>query len=416
MTILGTSHKAPGTVLIIAGSDSGGGAGIQGDIKTVTCLGGYAATAITALTAQNTRGVFGIHDVPDDFIAQQIELVLSDIGADSIKIGMLHKTSVIETITDALYSSPHRGEAGRGALSARNYPIPNIREFARELRKTMTDAEQLVWKFLRGKQLGAKFRKQHPVGPYIADFACLEQKLIIELDGGQHAEQSNIQNDKTRSEFLEAQGFTVLRFWNHECFENTEAVLQTIYNTLHSVQASPHPNPPPAGEGIPLILDTVMFAKGGAALLQPEAIDALKTLLIPRATIITPNIPEAEHLTGIEIRNREDMKKAAQALLALGPQAVLLKGGHADGDTVSDLLLSGNLETWLESPRRDTRHTHGTGCTFASAIATGIAQHMPLEKAVKRAHAYVAAAIAHAPGLGHGHGPLGHLIPAFIAN
>lgn len=255
-----------GRVLIIAGSDSGGGAGIQGDIKTVTCLGGYAATAITALTAQNTQGVFGIHEVPDEFIRQQIELVLSDMGADCIKTGMLHKASAIETIASAL------------------------------------DA----------------------------------------------------------------------------------------YAT------------------IPLVLDTVMFAKGGAPLLKVDAIDTLKKLLIPRATIITPNIPEAEHLTGMTITSVEDMKKVAHVLIALGPKAVLLKGGHADGMVVTDVLLAQGIETLLESPRLNSPHTHGTGCTFASAIATGIAQNLPLEKAVRRAHEYVAQAIKHAPGLGHGHGPLGH--------
>ncbi len=255
-----------GRVLIIAGSDSGGGAGIQGDIKTVTCLGGYASSAITALTAQTTQGVFGIHDVPDAFIAQQISLVLEDIGADAIKIGMLHKQSVIETIAKTLL------------------PYPDI----------------------------------------------------------------------------------------------------------------------------PLILDTVMFAKGGSPLLEPSATLALKKLLVPRAMVITPNIPEAEHLTGLKIRTVDDMRKAATQLLTLGCKAVLLKGGHAEGDMVTDILLSEDAEILLESPRLNTRHTHGTGCTFASAIATGIAQKMPLKDAVKRAHDYVAQAIKHAPEIGKGHGPLGH--------
>lgn len=254
-------------VLIIAGSDSGGGAGIQGDIKTITCLGGYATTAITAITAQNTQGVFAIHDVPDALIAQQISLVLEDIGTDAIKIGMLHKESVIHTIAALL---------------------------------------------------------------------------------------------------------------------------------------------PPVEKHIPLVLDTVMFAKGGSPLLEIDAIDALKRLLIPHATIITPNIPEAEYLTGMRIHTIHDMRKAAEKLLALGCGAVLLKGGHADGELVTDILLSDGKEVALTSPRLHTRHTHGTGCTFASAIATGIAQNMPLEKAVQRAHDYVARAIQHAPQLGHGHGPLGH--------
>lgn len=255
-----------GRVLIIAGSDSGGGAGIQGDIKTVTCLGGYAATAITALTAQNTQGVFGIHDVPEEFIAHQIALVLSDIGADALKIGMLHKTSIIEAIERALV------------------PYPDI----------------------------------------------------------------------------------------------------------------------------PLVLDTVMFAKGGAALLQADAIESLKTLLFPRAAIITPNIPEAEHLAGMKIRSVDDMKEAARILCKMGAKAVLLKGGHAEGDKVTDILLANGIETLLTSPRFATKHTHGTGCSYASAIATGIAQGLPIEKAVGRAHDYVQKIIANAPGLGHGHGPLGH--------
>jgi len=257
-------HK--GRVLIIAGSDSGGGAGIQGDIKTVTCLGGYAATAITALTAQNTLGVFGIHDVPDDFIRSQITLVMDDIGADALKTGMLHKASVIETIADTI------------------------------------------------------------------------------------------------------RGYT-----------------QTI----------------------PLVLDPVMFAKGGAPLLQPDAIDILKKRLIPLATVLTPNIPEAEHLSGMRITNTDEMRTAAERILELGCKAVLLKGGHMEGDTVTDLLLSHDRKFFTQ-PRFATKHTHGTGCTLASAIATGLAQGMPLINAVSRARTYVRKAIEAAPGFGKGHGPLGH--------
>jgi len=253
-------------VLIIAGSDPSGGAGIQGDIKTVTCLGAYAMSAITALTAQNTTGVYGIHEVPEAFISQQIDLCLSDIGADCIKIGMLHKTSVIEAIEAALV------------------PYPDI----------------------------------------------------------------------------------------------------------------------------PLVLDTVMFAKGGAALLKEEAIGSLKTLLFPRATIITPNIPEAEHLAGMKITTVDDMKQAARILCDMGVKAVLIKGGHADGDEVTDVLLANGIETLFTSARIATEHTHGTGCSYASAIATGLAKGMPIEKAVSYAHDYVAKIIAHAPGLGQGHGPLGH--------
>ena len=253
-----------GRVLIIAGSDSGGGAGIQGDIKTVTCLGGYAATAITALTAQNTQGVFGIHDVPDEFIRQQITLVLDDIGADAIKTGMLHKASVIETIANLLPRT------------------------------------------------------------------------------------------------------------------------------------------------IPFILDPVMFAKGGAALLQPDALETLKKRLIPLATIITPNIPEAEYLSGMQIRSTKDMQTAAEKILALGCKAVLLKGGHLEGELLTDILVSDTGTQVFNSSRLHTKHTHGTGCTLASAIATGLAQGMTLADAVIRARNYVRKAIENAPGLGKGHGPLGH--------
>ncbi len=259
-----------GRVLIIAGSDSGGGAGIQGDIKTVTALGGYASTAITALTAQNTLGVFGIHEVPEDFIVQQIKVVLEDIGADAIKTGMLHKASVIEAVAEAL---------------------------------------------------------------------------------------------------------------------------------------TPYPD-------IPLILDPVMMAKGGTVLLEPAAVATLKAKLIPRALLITPNIPEAELLSGGIIKTVDDMRSAGEYLLALGSQAVLMKGGHLEGETVTDILIERGAGksriTQLTSPRIHTRHTHGTGCTLASAIATGIAQGMDLEESATRAHVYVQRAILTALGLGFGHGPLNH--------
>ena len=255
-----------GRVLIIAGSDSGGGAGIQGDIKTVTTLGGYAMTAITALTAQNTLGVFGVHPVPVDFIAQQMVLCLEDIEADAIKTGMLHSAEVIETV-------------------ARHLPA-----------------------------------------------------------------------------------------------------------------------------GVPLVVDPVMVAKGGSPLLAAEALSALKKLLLPRAAVITPNLPEAALLLGRSIgESSEEMVRAAEALLQFGSGAVLLKGGHGSGEMLTDVLLARDASPiLLQTPRIETRHTHGTGCTFASAIATGLAQGMGLEDAVRRGHGYVQAAIANAPGLGQGHGPLGH--------
>jgi hydroxymethylpyrimidine/phosphomethylpyrimidine kinase len=257
---------AKGRVLIIAGSDSGGGAGIQGDTKTVTCLGGYATNAITALTAQNTLGVQAIQSVPVRFIRKQIESVMDDIGTDSIKSGMLHNTSVI----------------GAVASSIKRYP------------------------------------------------------------------------------------------------------------------------------SIPYVLDPVMFAKGGAALLEPSALGALKVKLMPLATIVTPNVPEAEYLSGIQIHSLDDMIAAARSIMAIGTRAVLLKGGHLPGDEVQDVLVVDGMYELLKTPRIHSSHTHGTGCTLASAIATGLAQGMALATAVKRAHAYVQEAIKHAPGFGAGHGPLGH--------
>jgi len=257
-----------GRVLIVAGSDSGGGAGIQADIKTVTALGGYASTALTALTAQNTTGVQAIHEVPTDFIAQQMGSVLGDIGADAVKIGMLHRSDVITTVARVL------------------------------------------------------------------------------------------------------------------------------------AEKAPQ---------VPLVLDPVMVAKGGAALLEDAATQALVSELLPRATLLTPNAPEAAAITGRPVDTTEDARAAGAALLGMGPKAVLMKGGHLAGETLTDLLLTEDGEPIaLESRRIDSRHTHGTGCTLASACAVGLAQGMDLEAAVRRAHAYVAEAIRTAPGYGTGHGPLNH--------
>lgn len=256
-----------GRVLIVAGSDSGGGAGIQADIKTVTALGGYAATAIAALTAQNTMGVFGILDIPPEFVAQQMALVLDDIGADAIKTGMLHRAEVIGAVCDEIAAH-----------------APNV----------------------------------------------------------------------------------------------------------------------------PVVVDPVMVAKGGQALLQDAAQQALRGRLLPLASVLTPNVPEAEVLTGRAIVSEADMEVAARALLAMGPKAVLLKGGHRSGAVVRDLLVTREGIDVFEAPRIETKHTHGTGCTLASAVATGLAQGRPLKHAVARAHAYVQAAIRAAPGLGRGKGPLGH--------
>jgi hydroxymethylpyrimidine/phosphomethylpyrimidine kinase len=259
-----------GRVLIVAGSDSGGGAGIQADIKTISMLDAYAATAITALTAQNTEGVFGVLPIPPEFIRRQIEVVLDDIGADAIKTGMLHDAAVIEAVA---------------------------------------------------------------------------------------------------------------------------AVLQD------------------RAAAIPAVVDPVMVAKGGARLIEPEAIDALKRRLIARAEIVTPNLPEAEILCGSTIGDVAAMQAAGESLLALGCRAALVKGGHLPGETVTDVLVTaGSIRVW-ESPRIVTRHTHGTGCTLASAIAAGLAQGLGVESAVDRARHYVQRAIAGAPGLGRGHGPLDHAHP-----
>ncbi len=265
MSAAGSVKK--GRVLIIAGSDSGGGAGIQADIKAVTALGGYAMTAITALTAQDTRTVHAIHDVPAEFIALQLRVVLEDIGTDAIKTGMLHRADIIEAVVDVL-------------------------------------------------------------DRYAPD--------------------------------------------------------------------------------VPLVVDPVMVAKGGAALLQPSAAEALRTKLIPRASVITPNLPEAEVLSGLKVATEADMPAAAERLLQLGPQAVLLKGGHLPGDMLVDLLRDARGAQRYSDTRIDTTSTHGTGCTLASAIATGLAFGLELREAVTQARAYVRKAIETAPGFGHGHGPLNH--------
>jgi hydroxymethylpyrimidine/phosphomethylpyrimidine kinase len=256
-----------GRVLIIAGSDSGGGAGIQADIKTVTALGGYAATAVTAVTAQDTHGVREVVAMAPDFVARQAELVLADIGADAIKTGMMVNAATIDAVSDVL------------ALRA-------------------------------GK--------------------------------------------------------------------------------------------------VPIVVDPVMVAKGGHPLLDGPGIAALKRRLALLATLITPNLPEAELLIGRAIPNRQAMLDAAYMLPTLGCKAALLTGGHLEGPTVLDILATQDGAESFESPRIDTTRTHGTGCTLASAIATGLAQRLSLRDAVLRARAYVREAIRTAPAIGHGSGPLNH--------
>jgi hydroxymethylpyrimidine/phosphomethylpyrimidine kinase len=161
---------------------------------------------------------------------------------------------------------------------------------------------------------------------------------------------------------------------------------------------------------IPLVVDPVMFAKGGASLLAPEALGPLRRL-IAQADLITPNAPEAAALTGLAIETTDDLRAAGEALLTLGVRAVLMKGGHVAGESVIDLLMTPQGETMFEGPRIETRHTHGTGCTLASACAAGLAQGMKLEEAVARAWAYTAEAIRRAPGFGAGAGPLDHAWP-----
>ncbi|CAO3440348.1 bifunctional hydroxymethylpyrimidine kinase/phosphomethylpyrimidine kinase [Azospirillum endophyticum] len=265
---LETGGTVNGRVLIVAGSDSGGGAGIQADIKAVSALGAYAMTAIAALTAQNTTGVYGVVPVEPAFVALQMKLVLEDIGADAVKIGMLANAPVIEAVA-----------------------------------------------------------------------AEYEARAV----------------------------------------------------------------------NVPLVLDPVMIAKSGHHLLDPDAVLTLRRRLLPLAEVVTPNLPEAEALTDLPIRDLDDMRRAAELMLSFGPKSVLLKGGHLEDDTLYDLLLTEEGETVFEGRRVHTPHTHGTGCTLSSAIAAGLAQGMTTRDAVARARRYVETAILTAPGLGHGHGPLNHL-------
>ena len=257
-----------GRVLAIGGSDSGGGAGIQADIKAITALGGYAATAVTAITVQNTLGVNGIHAVAPDVVVAQARAVIDDIGCDAIKTGMLGAAATVEAVA---------------ALAA--------------------------------------------------------------------------------------------------------------------------------GVDAPLVVDPVMVATSGAALLEPDALEALRRL-IARADLATPNAPEAARLTGLAVASTDDLRRAGERLLTDGARAVLMKGGHVAGESVIDLLMTADGETRFSSPRVDTRHTHGTGCALAAACATGLAQGLSVAEAVARAHAYVAEAIRRAPGLGAGNGPIGLGWPA----
>ncbi len=258
-----------GRVLAIGGSDSGGGAGIQADLKTIAAFGAYGATAITALTVQDTRAVHDIMIVPPAFLRAQIEVVLADIGADAIKTGMLGNLEVVEAVCDALAA---------------------------------------------------------------------------------------------------------------------------------------------ASSEVPLVVDPVLRASTGQQLLVGAALTGLKRRLLPRAALLTPNLPEAEMLAGMPIPDLAAMHHAAAVLLTLGVPAVLLKGGHLPGDTVVDLLATEDGVEEFAAPRLPGRHTHGTGCTLGSAIACGLAQGVPLRDAVLRARGFVRAAILAAPGLGAGNGPLNHSV------
>ncbi|MBR9824184.1 MAG: bifunctional hydroxymethylpyrimidine kinase/phosphomethylpyrimidine kinase [Alphaproteobacteria bacterium] len=261
----GQEHR--GRVLIVAGSDSGGGAGIQADIKAVSAMGGYAMTAITAITVQNTLGVSGIHPIPDETVADQMRAVLGDLGADAIKTGMLATASLIDTLA-----------------------------------------------------------------------------RVLEEEAAH----------------------------------------------------------------LPLILDPVMVATSGDRLINEEAETALRDQLLPRATLITPNALEAQHLTGIEITDLHSQIEAARALIDAGAGAALVKGGHMEGETLRDVLVSSRGLEVMERPRLHTRHTHGTGCTLASAIAARIALGHSLPEAVESAGEYLHEAIKRAPGFGQGHGPVDH--------
>lgn len=258
--------KPPPRILSIAGSDSSGGAGIQADIKTIAMLGGYAMTAITTVTAQNTVGVQAIAPMSGQVVAQQITSCIEDIGVDAIKIGMLHDADIIEHTANAL-----------------------------------------------------------------------------------------------------------------------------------------------AGVKAPIVLDPVMVATSGAALIAPEAIAALRERLFPMASLVTPNLPELAHLLDRSLTDSSQMAEAAEELAHMTGAPVLAKGGHTSDQRIIDVLyVPGERAVQFDNARIDTRHTHGTGCTLSSAIATLLGHGQPLEHAVRLGRQFVLRAIANAPGFGEGNGPLGH--------
>lgn len=258
-----------GGVLTIAGSDSGGGAGIQADLKTITLLGSYGASAITALTAQNTRGVKSIHGIPPSFVRDQIDTVLTDLPIDLIKTGMLHTPAIISLLADYLTEQTHY------------YPV---------------------------------------------------------------------------------------------------------------------------------VIDPVMVAKGGASLLELDAVSIFQETLLPHAYLLTPNIPEAERLINCRINSEASMEQAARQLHGMGAANVLLKGGHMSGGDAVDILFDGQTVHRFASERFFTSATHGTGCSFASAIATYLAQGEPLKEAVRLAKNFISNAIRLARPMGKGHGPINHYL------
>ena len=251
--------------LTIAGSDSGGGAGIQADLKTFARFGVFGTSAITSVTAQNTLGVRAIHDIPPGIVGEQIDAVLSDIGADAVKTGMLSNSAIVKTVTEKLAQ----------------YGVRN------------------------------------------------------------------------------------------------------------------------------LVVDPVMVAKGGERLLRDEAVEALKENLLPLALIVTPNTEEAAVLAGFAVNDEKEMERAARVIHGLGPKYVLVKGGHLQGDAV-DILYDGERFKRYSSERIDTRHTHGTGCTYAAAIAANLALGKDAGEAVGISKRYITAAIRSAPRIGGGRGPVNH--------
>ncbi len=266
MTISSWTGSPVPRAMTIAGSDSGGGAGIQADLKTFAALGVYGTSVITAVTAQNTLEVVDVVEMPVETVRSQIDAVIGDIGADAVKTGMLSSSAIIEAVVEKV----------------KEYGLTN------------------------------------------------------------------------------------------------------------------------------LVVDPVMVAKSGGRLLQEDAVEALKTLLVPAAAVVTPNAPEAEALTGRPVASVDDARDAAMQIVDMGARAAVVKGGHMEDGPASDVFYDGSDLRVFTSPRVPTTSTHGTGCTFAAAIAAGLASGMPLKDAVSQAKRYVTAAIREAFPMGGGHGPLNH--------